>query len=221
MSKSYPQTSRNRVRQIREKARYDLQSVHAVLDAAFVAQVGFVQDGLPVVIPMIYGRHGEQIYLHGARKARIVKLLAAGADVCVNVTLIDGIIAARSAFNSSLRYRSVNVFGEAKLVDDPDECLEALRLITENTIPGRWSELRSPTIRELKQTGVIVVEIDTASAKFSEGCPDDEDEDYALPVWAGVIPMTQRFGQPLDDERLMSGVEVSESVRRLAHIEIP
>ncbi|MDJ0655132.1 MAG: pyridoxamine 5'-phosphate oxidase family protein [Xanthomonadales bacterium] len=219
MTDRFEQTPRNRVRQIRDKARYQHRAVEQVLDAAFVAQVGFVQDGLPVVVPMIYGRQAHTLYLHGARKARIIKLLASQAQVCINVTLVDGIVAARSAFNSSLQYRSATLFGEARLLDQGPEHVEALRVITENTIPGRWQELRPPADRELKQTGVIAVEIETASAKISAGEPDDEDEDYATPVWAGVVPIKQTMGQPRDDGRLLAGVEVSPSIQRLVRQE--
>ncbi len=133
MTDAYETTPRNRVRQLRDNARYDMASVHRILDAGLVAQVGFVQDGEPVVIPMIYGRADDTLYLHGARKARIVKLLASGAPVCVNVTLVDGIVYARSAFNSSMNYRSVVVFGTSRLVEDEAERLSALRIISENT----------------------------------------------------------------------------------------
>ncbi len=212
MSNEYAVTPRNRVRQLRDKARYDDVTVCAILDKAFVAQVGFVQDSLPVVMPMIYGRAGDRLYLHGAKKARISKLLAQQAQVCINVTLIDGIVAARSAFNSSLNYRSVNVFGQARLLENDSERLEALRAITEHVLPGRWDELRAPTEVELKQTAVLAVDIELVSAKVSDGEPDDEEEDYALPVWAGVIPTVTSLGQAIADTRLKPDVVVSASV---------
>jgi nitroimidazol reductase NimA-like FMN-containing flavoprotein (pyridoxamine 5'-phosphate oxidase superfamily) len=212
----YEVSKRNRVRQIREYARYDTQAVHGVLDAGLVCHVGFVQDGQPFVIPMIYGREGEVLYLHGASKARIVKLLGSGAPVCVNVTLLDGIVAARSAFHSSMNYRSAVVFGTGRLIDDEASNLHALEVITEQALPGRWQELRAPLEREIAMTGVIAVAIESASAKLSDDPPEDEEEDYATPVWAGVVPITTTLGEPVDDGRVPSGVAASQVIAALA-----
>jgi nitroimidazol reductase NimA-like FMN-containing flavoprotein (pyridoxamine 5'-phosphate oxidase superfamily) len=212
----YEVTKRNRVRQIREYARYDTEAVHGVLDAGIVGHVGFVKDGQPFVIPMIYGREGEVLYLHGARKARIVKLLGSGAPVCVNVTLLDGIVAARSAFNSSMNYRSAVVFGTGRLIENTAECLHALEVISEHLFPGRWQELRAPLEREIAMTGVIAVAIESASAKVADDPPEDEEEDYAARVWAGVVPVTTTLGEPVGDGRVPSGVPMSRSVAALA-----
>ena len=206
---------KDRVRQLRENARYDADAVHGVLDAGLVAHVGFVEDGQPYVIPMLYARQGDRLYLHGARKARIVKLLASGAPVCVNVTLLDGVVAARSAFNSSLNYRSVVVFGEARLLERDADRLAALRRISEQTFPGRWDELRAPTDAELGQTGVIELAITQAAAKIAAGPPEDEPGDYAIPVWAGVVPIETRLGEPQDDGRVLPGVAPSPSIAAL------
>jgi len=214
MTNAYQTTPRNRVRQLRDNARYDKASVHRILDAGLVAQVGFVQEGKPFVIPMIYGRVDDSLYLHGARKARIVKLLASGAPVCVNVTLVDGIVYARSAFNSSMNYRSVVVFGTPRLLEDDAESLNALRTISEHTMPGRWDELRAPHERELKQTGVIELTIESASAKVAEGPPEDEEEDYDTPVWAGVVRVETRLGAAVPDDRVIEGVEMSPAAAR-------
>lgn len=211
----YEPTRRSRVRRVREYARYDAETVHAVLDAGLVAHVGFVQDGQPFVIPMLHAREGETLYLHGARKARITRLLGSGAPVCVNVTLLDGIVAARSAFNSSMNYRSVVVFGDARPVEGDAERLHALRVISDHVLPGRWEELRAPLERELKMTGVIALPIDSASAKIAADPPEDEEEDYALPVWAGVVPVTTALGAPEGDPRLPVGVPVSPSIAAL------
>ena len=211
----YEITRRNRVRQLRDQARYDEENVHAVLDAGLVAHVGFVEDGHPLVIPMLYARDGRTLYLHGARKARIVRLLGSGASVCVNVTLLDGIVAARSAFNSSMNYRSAVVFGTAKLLEDEGERLRVLKVISEHIFPGRWDELRAPTDTELAMTGVIELVVESASAKLSEGPPDDEDADYAIPVWAGVVPITTTLGKPVGDGRLLPGVETSNAIAAL------
>ena len=208
-------TARNRVRRLPEKARYDEAAVHAVLDAGFVAHVGFVDRGEPVVIPMLYAREGGRLLLHGASKARIAKLLAAGASVCANVTLVDGIVVARSAFNSSLNYRSAVVFGSARAIDGEEERLAALRAISEHLLPGRWAELRAPTDRELKMTAVIELAIGSASAKIAQGPPEDEPEDYAIPVWAGVVPVETVLGRPEGDERVLPGVEPSPALLAL------
>jgi nitroimidazol reductase NimA-like FMN-containing flavoprotein (pyridoxamine 5'-phosphate oxidase superfamily) len=211
----YEVTRRNRARQIREYARYDTEAVHGVLDAGLVSHVGFVQEGQPFVIPMIYGREGEVLYLHGASKARIVKLLGSGAPVCVNVTFLDGIVAARSAFHSSMNYRSVVVFGTGHVLEDDAESLHALEVISEHSLPGRWQELRAPLAREIAMTGVIALSIESASAKISADPPEDEEEDYATPVWAGVIPITTTLGAPVDDGRVPMGVSVSQSIAAL------
>lgn len=211
----YEVGDRNRVRQVREAARYDRATVHAILDAGLSAHVAFCARGRPVLVPMIYARDGETLYLHGARKARIVRLLEGGAEAALNVTLIDGLVAARSAFNSSVNYRSVTVFGRPRLVEDEAEKIEAMRLISEHLMPGRWDELRPPHDREVKMTGVIALPIESASAKVTTGPPEDEDEDYALPVWAGVVPVEQVLGMPISDPVLNDRTPVSPSIAAL------
>lgn len=215
MSKNYEINKENRVRQLREKAAYDKDTVHAILDSALVISAGFVQDGQAVVVPMIYGREDETIYLHGARKARIVRLLEQTERVCLNATLVDGIVFARSAFNSSMNYRSATVFGTPRLVDDRDGKLHGMRIISERTMPGRWDELRESHEKEIKMTGVIAVDIDAASAKISSGMPEDEDEDYDISIWAGVLPLQSTLTAVQDDERLIDGVRPSAAVRAL------
>ncbi|MGB5581071.1 MAG: pyridoxamine 5'-phosphate oxidase family protein, partial [Woeseia sp.] len=212
MSEDYKIKKQNKVRQLREKARYDHDSVHRVLDACLMAHVAFVQDGQPVVVPMICARDGETLYLHGARKARVIKLLEQTDQVCLNATLVDGLVLARSAFNSSMNYRSVTVFGTPTLIDGEQEKIAAMRCISEHLMPGRWDELRAPLEREVKMTGVIAVSIDSASAKISAGLPKDEPEDYNIPIWAGTLPLTQMLGMIVDDERLLPGVEPSPIV---------
>jgi nitroimidazol reductase NimA-like FMN-containing flavoprotein (pyridoxamine 5'-phosphate oxidase superfamily) len=215
MTGSYPIDKNNKVRQLREKANYDTSTVHAVLDAGLVAAVGFVQDASPIVVPMIYGREGEIIYLHGARKARVIRLLEQTEQACVNVTLLDGIVFARSAFNSSMNYRSATIFGRPMLVEGRDEKLHAMRVISENTMPGRWHELRESLEREVKMTGVLSVQIESASAKISSGMPDDEDEDYDVPIWAGVLPIESRLTTLQSDDRLVDDAQPSAVVRAL------
>ena len=215
MNDEYAVSKTNKVRQLQKKAHYDKATVHAILDAGLVAHIALVQDGAPVVVPMIYGRVDDTLYLHGARKARVIRLLEKTERACVNVTLVDGIVLARSAFNSSMHYRSATVFGVPQLVEDPDAKLDALRVISEHSMPGRWDELRAPHEREVKMTGVIRLDIDAGSAKLSSDMPDDEEEDYDIPVWAGVLPLTSSFTELLGDDRVIEGVEPSATVRKL------
>ncbi len=216
LTTEYDVSKKNKVRQLREKAVYDAETVHAVLDAGVLAHVAFVQDGSPVVVPMLYARDGETIYLHGARKARVIRLLEETDQACMNVTLLDALVLARSAFNSSMNYRSVTVFGKPTFVDDWDSKLHAMHCISEHTMPGRWGELRDPLDKEIKMTGVIELSIDSASAKISDKpFPEDEDEDYAIPVWAGILPMTSTYSELQDADRLIDGVKPSAAVKTL------
>lgn len=217
MTDTFPITPRNEVRQLKEKARYDKDTVHQLLDAGLVANVAFIQDGAPVVVPMIYGREGETVYLHGARKARVIRLLEQTERACVNVTLLDAIVLARSAFNSSMNYRSVTVFGQPRLLRTEEEKLHAMRVISEHTMPGRWDELRAPHDREIKMTGVIALRVETGSAKISAKMPDDDPEDYDIPIWAGILPLTTRTGALQEDGRLLDGVEPSGTVLAMQH----
>lgn len=215
MTKNFSIDKTNKVRQLREKAAYDKASVYQVLDAGIVAHVAFIQDDSPVVVPMIYGRVEDTIYLHGARKARVIRLLEKTTRACLNVTLLDGIVLARSAFNSSMQYRSATLFGSPHIVVGNDEKLRAMRVISEHSMPGRWDELRDSHEREVKMTGVIQFDIESAAAKISADGPEDEDDDYDIPIWAGVLPITTSIGTLEDDERLLPGVEPSEVVKAM------
>ena len=215
VTKQYEVSKQNKVKQIREKAAYDKETVHAILDSAMLATVGFVQDGQPIVVPMLFGRDGETVFLHGARKSRVIRLLKETGTACMNVTQIDGLVFARSAFNSSMNYRSVTVFGTVRLIDDRDEKLHALRVISECTMPGRWDELREPLQNEVKMTGVIALEIASASAKVSTGMPEDEDEDYDIPIWAGILHVQTKLTSLQSDARLLDGVEPSDVVKAM------
>jgi nitroimidazol reductase NimA-like FMN-containing flavoprotein (pyridoxamine 5'-phosphate oxidase superfamily) len=215
LSNDYEVNKQNKVKQLREKAAYDKETVHSILDSALLASVGFVQDGQPVVVPMLYGRDGETVFLHGARKARVIRLLEGTTTACLNVTHVDGLVYARSAFNSSMNYRSATVFGAPRLIEDPDEKLRALRIISECTMPGRWDEVRDSHENEIRMTGVIALEIESASAKVASGMPDDEDEDYDIPIWAGVLPLDSAFTTLQSDDRLLDGVEASDVVRAM------
>jgi hypothetical protein len=220
MTDEYATNKRNKVRQLREKARYDKETVHQVLDAGLVAHVALIEDGNPVVVPMIYGREGETIFLHGARKARVIRMLEENDSVCINVTLVDGIVLARSAFNSSMNYRSATVFGAARLLESDADKLHAMKMISEHLMPGRWDELRDPLDKEVKMTGVLVVAIDSASAKISSGMPADEPGDYDIPIWAGVLPLTSQLQKLQDDDRLLPDVQPSDVVLALQNRKI-
>ena len=220
MSDSFAVDKTNKVRQLNEYARYDRETVFGILDAGLVAHVAFVQDEGPVVVPMIYGRNNDTIYLHGARKARVIRMLEKTDRASINVTLVDGIVYARSVFNSSMNYRSVTVFGKPELIDGNDAKLAAMRQISEHVMPGRWDEVRESHEREVKMTGVIRLDIESASAKVTEGHPEDEDEDYEIPIWAGVLPVTTHVGERIDADRLISGVEASQAVLGMQNREL-
>ena len=215
MSAEYEVSKRNKVRQLREKAAYDHETVHRIIDAGLVAHVAVVQDGEPVVVPMLYGREGQTLYLHGARKARIIRMLERSGTVCINVTLLDGLVFARSAFASSMNYRSATVFGTARLVDELDEKKRALHVISEHAMPGRRAELRLSHENELKMTGVIAVDIESASAKISDKMPDDEPCDIDTPVWAGILPLESRFTTLQADDLVRDGIEPSDALRSM------
>jgi len=202
------------VRRIPEKARYDRATVDAILDEALICHVGFIQDDAPFVIPTIHARVGEVLYFHGLPASRMMRLMKQGAQVTVTATILDGIVAARSVFHHSMHYRSVMVMASARLVDDPEERAVAFEAITEAVLPGRWSEARHPSAKEDKGTLLVAVPIDEFSAKVSEKDVGDEPEDYALPIWAGVIPLTLTPGTPEPDPLNLDGVEIPDSVRR-------
>jgi hypothetical protein len=189
---------------IREAMRgaYDRDTVNQILDEGFICHVGFVQDGQPFVIPTAYGRSGSTLYLHGSAASRMLRQMQTGLPVCVTVTLLDGLVIARSVFNHSMNYRSVVVLGTATAVEDPQEKIEALRRLSEHIIPGRWSDARSPNEKELKATTVMRLPIEEFSAKVRQGPPVDDEEDYAYPTWAGVLPLPVVPGQLIPDERL-------------------
>lgn len=188
---------RTRVRRLPEKAQQDLGALHAVLDAAQVAHVAVVQDGQPFVIPMACARDGDRLLLHGSRASRLMRALAAGTPTCATVTVLDGLVFARSAFESSMHYRSATVLGTAAPVA-ADHVLAAVRVLTEHLMPGRWKELRPPTRKELAATSVVALPLDEWSVKVSDGPPEDPDEDLAEPVWAGVLPLRLAAGTPVD-----------------------
>ena len=212
---SQPSASSARTRLVREadRAVYDRAAAYKILDEGFICHVGFVVDGQPFVIPTGYGRVGDNLYIHGSAASRMLRRVNEGIAVCVTVTLLDGLVLARSIFNHSMNYRSVVILGAARAVTDPKEKLEALRLLSEHILPGRWVESRQPNEKELKATSVLRLPIEEFSAKVRQGPVVDDEEDYAFSTWAGVIPLEMVAGQPIDDERLMPGVRVPEYAR--------
>jgi nitroimidazol reductase NimA-like FMN-containing flavoprotein (pyridoxamine 5'-phosphate oxidase superfamily) len=215
LTNEFAVSKKNKVRQLREKASYDRDAVFGILDAGLVAHVALVQDGEPVVVPMIYGRDGDTLFLHGARKARVIRLLEQCGRACINVTLLDGLVIARSTFNSSMNYRSVTVFGPARLIEDIDAKKHALRTISDCVMPGRRAELRLSTERELRMTGVIAVDIDAASAKISDTMPEDDPADLDAQVWGGVLPLESRFTTLRADDHVVEGIEPSHALRAM------
>lgn len=206
-------TERTTLKRLPKRGEYDREGVYAILDEAFICHVGFVVDGRPVVIPTGYGRMGDVLYIHGSAASRMLRTLSEGIDVCVTVTLIDGLVLARSAFHHSFNYRSVVVFGRARVVTDTDEKMAALRAFTEHVIARRWDDVREPNESELKATLVLALPLVEASAKIRTGPPIDDEEDHALEVWAGVLPLRLATGEPVDDERLRAGINVPRYVR--------
>ncbi|MDX6445677.1 MAG: uncharacterized protein QOH71_2751 [Blastocatellia bacterium] len=203
-----PQTQRTTLKRLPQRGSYDRETIEAILDEGFICHVGFVSEGKPVVIPTGYARVGDRLIIHGSQASRMLRTLAQGVDVCVTITLIDGLVLARSAFHHSMNYRSVVVFGRASVVDDPDEKIAALRALSEHMIPGRWDDVREPNELEMKQTTVLSLPLTEASAKVRTGPPLDDEEDYKLPVWAGVIPLGMVAGQPFDDGRIPTKSEI-------------
>jgi hypothetical protein len=197
-------TERTQVKRLPKRGKYDRETVYSILDSGFVCHVGFNVDGQPYVIPTNYGRSGDTLYLHGSAASRMLRTLSEGVPVCVTVTHVDGIVLARSAFHHSVNYRSVVILGTARLVEDPAEKMEALRIFTDHVMKGRWDDVRQPTEQEMKGTTVLSLPLEEVSAKVRTGGPIDDEADYALPVWAGVLPLETVAKAPLPDARLKS-----------------
>jgi nitroimidazol reductase NimA-like FMN-containing flavoprotein (pyridoxamine 5'-phosphate oxidase superfamily) len=201
VTESFTPTERTRVIREPHRGAYDRQTIYKILDEGFVCHVGFSTDGQPFVIPTLYARIGDAIYFHGSAASRMLRGAAAGVSVCVTVTLTDGIVLARSVFNHSMNYRSVVALGKATLVDAATEKLEALRAFTEKILPGRWEEARRPNEKELKATSILKLPLTEVSAKVRSGPVQDDEEDYVLPVWAGIVPLHLQAEPPIRDER--------------------
>lgn len=209
----FAQTERTTLKRLPQRGEFDREVVYRILDEALVCHVGFVVDGQPFVIPTSYGRIGDMLYIHGSAASRMMRSLSGKIPVCVTVTLIDGLVLARSAFHHSVNYRSVVVFGQAQLVEDEPGKMAALAAITEHIVPGRWAEVRSPNAQELKATTVLAVPLEEVSAKVRTGDPKDDDEDMAIPVWAGQLPLALIPGSPINDSLLAQDIELPDYVR--------
>jgi uncharacterized protein len=210
-------TDRSQLRRLPKRGSHELKTIHEILDAGFLAHVGFNVSGQPFVIPTLFGRAGETLYLHGSAASRMLRELSTGVPACVTVTLVDGLVLARSAFHHSMNYRSVVAFGTARKIEDPIQKTEALRVVSDHLIAGRWEDVRAPYEQELKATSVLEFAMEEASAKIRSGPPVDDEEDYALPMWAGVLPLTIRSGQPVPDPRLPAGTAIPEYVNSYGH----
>ena len=206
-------TPRTRVRRLPQRAAYDEATIHAILDNGLVCHIGFVHEGQPFVLPTTYARLGDALVLHGSAASRMLRQLKDGIPVCITVTLLDGLVLARSVFNHSMNYRSVVILGTARLVENAEEKIEALHALSEHILPGRWADARQPNERELKATSVLRVPIEEFSAKVRVGPPIDDEEDYAFPTWAGVIPLEMTTGAPINDPRLDASREIPEYLR--------
>ena len=208
-------TKKTKVKRAPKRGFYDKKTIYKILDNHFICQIAFVHENYPVIIPTIYGRDGDFIYIHGATVSRMLVELEKGFLMSLNVTQTDGIVLARSAFHHSLNYQSVTIFGEAMLVTDEDERNKALKIISDQVIPGRWEEVRLPSDKEMKATKIIKIPITEASAKIRKGPPVDDKADYTLPIWAGVVPLNTTFGEPIADLGLNEDIPIPFSVKKL------
>ena len=213
---TFKPTERTTLKRLPKRGEYDHAAVYQILDEAFICHVGFITGDKPVVIPTSFARIGNDLYIHGSAASRMLQSLEGGIDVCVTVTLIDGLVLARSAFHHSINYRSVVIFGNASIVTDLDEKTNALQAFTEHIVPGRWEDVRPPNESEMRATMVLKVPLVEVSAKVRTGPPIDDEEDYALNVWAGVVPLELRAGNPVNDDRLPSGIEPPDYARSYA-----
>jgi nitroimidazol reductase NimA-like FMN-containing flavoprotein (pyridoxamine 5'-phosphate oxidase superfamily) len=207
---TFLETERTRLKRLPKRGHFDRETVYGILDEGFICHVGFAPEGQPFVIPTGYARVDDKLYIHGSQASRMLRSLSGGVDACVTVTIIDGLVLARSAFHHSMNYRSVVIFGRAMMVEDREEKIAALTALSEHIIRGRWADVRKPTEQELRATTVLSLPLVEASAKIRTGPPLDDEEDYAMPVWAGVIPLKLEAGEPIKDPRLPEGIAVPQ-----------
>jgi hypothetical protein len=213
---NFTKTRRNTVRRLPKRRSYDADTIYPIIDEAKICHVGFALEGQPFVIPTIHARHEDSIYLHGSKNSRMLEHIQAGNPICITITLLDGLVLARSVFHSSMNYRSVVLFGCGKLVEGSEAKLRALEILTDHVVQGRWEDARRPTRKELNATTVIEMPIDSASAKVRTGPPGDDEEDYALPIWAGVLPLRQQALPLIPDPRLSDGIPVPDYLAKLS-----
>lgn len=206
---------KSKVKRKPERGFYDDKTINKIIDEALYCHVSFIQDDQPFIIPTIHARIDDQLILHGAKASRLLKQISAGNEIAIAVTILDGLVLARSVFHHSMNYRSVIIFGKGVEITDDKQKMKALKAITDHILPGRWNDARKPNEKELKATSVISVKINEASAKIRTGPPKDEEEDYSLPVWAGVIPLTQKPSKPVDDPILKKGITIPEYISRM------
>jgi nitroimidazol reductase NimA-like FMN-containing flavoprotein (pyridoxamine 5'-phosphate oxidase superfamily) len=204
------QTERTKLKRLAKRGHFDRETVYGILDEGFICHVGFAPQGQPFVIPTGYARVEDMLYIHGSQASRMLRTLSGGIDACVTVTIVDGLVLARSAFHHSMNYRSVVIFGRARIVEDREEKMAALVALSEHIVRGRWADVREPNEEEFIKTTVLELPLVEASAKIRTGPPLDDEEDYALPIWAGVIPLSLQAGEPINDPRLPDGIEVPE-----------
>jgi nitroimidazol reductase NimA-like FMN-containing flavoprotein (pyridoxamine 5'-phosphate oxidase superfamily) len=204
------QTERTKLKRLPKRGHFDRETAYGILDEGFICHVGFAPQGQPFVIPTGYARVDDKLYVHGSQASRMLRTLSGGVDACVTVTIVDGLVLARSAFHHSMNYRSVVIFGRARIVEDREEKMAALVALSEHIVRGRWADVREPNEEEFIKTTVLELPLVEASAKIRTGPPLDDEEDYALPIWAGVIPLSLQAGEPINDPRLPDGIEVPE-----------
>ena len=210
----FPITERNRMRRQPKRARYERDVVYGIVDEALICHAAFVLDGTPVVVPLVHARMGDSVVLHGSKGARLIQHVEAGGEVCLTFTLLDGLVLARSAFHHSVNFRSAMLFGKGVSLESAEDKMEALKAVVEHIMPGRWDDVRRPNAQELDATAVVSIAIDTASAKVRTGPPEDAPEDYALGVWAGVLPLRQQASAPVADPRMESAIDLPDYLRR-------
>ncbi|MCA1590507.1 MAG: pyridoxamine 5'-phosphate oxidase family protein [Acidobacteria bacterium] len=213
MTKPITPTDRTQLKRLPKRGNFDRQTIYKILDEGFICHLGFAVEGKPFVIPTGYARLDNDLLIHGSAASRTMRAVANDIDVCVTVTLIDGLVLARSAFHHSMNYRSVVIYGKAKVLTDPDEKNRALEAFTEHIVPGRWEDVRWPNDLELKATTVLKLPIEEASAKIRTGGPIDDEEDYEMKIWAGVLPLTVNTGTPMDDDRLNASISAPNYVK--------
>ena len=210
---NFEKTDLNRVRRLPKRGHYDKETIYSIIDEALICHVGLIHEGQPVVIPTIHARMGDDILIHGASTSRLMNNSGEGNPLCITITHLDGLVLARSAFNHSMNYRSVVLYGKGSFIADNEEKISALEAFTEKLVPGRWNDARQPNAKELKATHVVKIPIDLASAKIRTGDPGDDKPDYELDVWAGVIPMRTVFGEVISDPVLREGINIPDYIK--------